>query len=169
MDTIAAILTRRSIRLFTQQPVSEEDIHTLLCCAMQAPSAGNAQLWQFLILTDRALLDRIREFHPFAEALETAPLAILVCSDDRFEKRPGRWVLDCSAASQNILLAAHAQGLGAVWLAIHPDRERIEDIQQLFKLPDAVHPVSLIAVGHPDEKVDPSNNFKPERIHRNQW
>ena len=169
MDTITAILTRRSIRLFTNQPIAEDDVNMLLRCAMQAPSAGNAQLWQFVILTDRSLFDKIREFHPFAEALETAPLAILVCGDDRFEKRPGRWMLDCSAATQNILLAAHAQGLGAVWLSIYPDLERIEGIQRLITLPEEIHPVSLVAVGYPAEKIDPSNNFKAERIHRSQW
>ncbi|MDR3576604.1 MAG: nitroreductase family protein [Anaerolineaceae bacterium] len=169
MDTITAILTRRSVRQFSSHPVSGEDVEMLLRCAMQAPSAGNAQLWQFVILTDRSILDKIREFHPFAEALETAPLAILVCGDDNFEKRPGRWVMDCSAVSENILLAAHAQGLGAVWMSIHPDIERVEGVCKLLKIPDQVHPVSLIAVGHPLEKPEPGNNYKSERIHRNQW
>ncbi len=169
MDTITAILTRRSIRQFLSQPVSEEDVEMLLRCAMQAPSAGNSQLWQFVILTDRKLLDKIREFHPFGEALETAPLAILVSGDDAYEKRPGRWMMDCSAASQNILLAAHAQGLGAVWISIHPDIERVDLIRQLLKIPDQVHPVSLIAVGYPVEKPESSNNYNSERIHRNRW
>ncbi len=169
MNTITATLTRRSIRQFSSQPVSEEDIEMLLRCAMQAPSAGNAQLWQFVILTDRSLLEKIPEFHPFAEALETSPLAILVCGDERYEKRPGRWVMDCSAATQNILLAAHAHGLGAVWISIHPDLERVEGIRRLLKLPDEVHPVSLVAVGYPLEKPEPSDNYKPDRIHRNQW
>jgi len=169
MDTITAILTRRSVRQFSSQPVSEEDVEMLLRCAMQAPSAGNSQLWQFVILTDRSILNKIREFHPFAEALETAPLAILVCGDVSFEKRPGRWMMDCSAASQNILLAAHAQGLGAVWMSIHPDLERVEGVRQLLNIPEEVHPASLIAIGHPLEKPDPGNNYKPERIHRNKW
>jgi Nitroreductase len=169
MDTITAILTRRSIRQFSSQTVSEEDIELLLHCAMQAPSAGNAQLWQFIILTDRSLLNKIQEFHPFAEALETSPLAILVCGDERYEKRPGRWPMDCSAATQNILLAAHSRGLGAVWISIHPDLERIEEIRRLLFLPDEIHPVSLVALGYPSEEPEPSDNYKPDRIHHNHW
>jgi nitroreductase len=114
MDAIQAILTRRSIRQYTQAPVPTELVETLLRAASSAPSAGNRQPWQFAVIRDRAKLDAIPGFHPHAEMVRSARLAILVCADASAQPDPGYWVQDCSAAMQNLLLAAHAQGLGAV-------------------------------------------------------
>ncbi len=169
MDLMEALLTRRSVRRFEPKPVPLETIQTLLRAAMQAPSAANAQPWHFIIITERQLLEKVTEFHPAAECLHQAQVAILVCGDERLEKRPDRWIQDCSAATQNILLAAHANGLGAVWLAIHPDPLRIDNIRSMMGLPNPIHPLSLIAVGYPARVPQPANRFKLDRIHFNHW
>ena len=115
MDTLTAIHTRRSIRKYTDQPVTPEQVRTLLAAAMAAPSAGNQQPWQFVVVTDKDLLAQVGLLHPHVHMAPKAPLGILVCGDTRAEKYAGYWVVDCSAAVQNLLLAAHDLGLGAVW------------------------------------------------------
>ncbi len=112
METIDTILTRRSVRSFKPKAVDQADLEVLLRAAMQAPSSSNSQPWQFVVITDRRMLDAVREFHPFSSALRTAPLAILVCGDSRLEVGTGRWVQGCRG-SQN-LLWRHMQSLGAV-------------------------------------------------------
>lgn len=169
MEVLEALMSRRSIRHFEARPVPEEYVQTLLRAAMQAPSAANAQPWHFVVITERELLEEVTTFHPVAESLHEAPMAILICGDDRLEKRPDRWILDCSAATENMLLAAHALGLGAVWLGIHPDQIRIDAMSQLVNLPAEVHPLSLIAVGFPTRVLPPVNRFRADRIHYNFW
>jgi len=169
METIEAILTRRSVRHFKPDAVPSDLVETLLKAGMQAPSAANAQPWHFIVINDRDLLERVTTFHPAAESLHGAPMAILVCGDDKLEKRPDRWILDCSAATQNILLAAHALGLGAVWLGIQPDELRIEGVYQLTGIPSHVHPLALVAVGFPARVPAPVSRFHPDRVHYNRW
>jgi nitroreductase len=169
LDTLEAIFTRRSVRDFKADPVSEDDIKVLLRAGMQAPSAKNEQPWHFIIIDDPDLLQAVPDFHPYAKMLMDAPLAILVCSDRKLETKRASWLQDCSAATQNILLAAHAMGLGAVWLGIFPDSDRVFGMQELVKLPKDIRPVSLVAVGHPASQPEPADRFKDERIHRNQW
>lgn len=169
MDTIEAILTRRSVRHFLPQAVPQEMVETLLKCAMHAPSAANAQPWHFVVINDRETLEEVTTFHIAAESLHEAPMAILVCGDERLEKRPDRWILDCSAATENILLAAHAMGLGAVWLGIHPDPIRIEGMRQLVELPPEIHPLALVAVGYPAKVPPPINRYRADRVHYNTW
>jgi len=169
MDTLEAIFTRRSIRSFTDERVSEADLHDLLKAGMQAPSARNEQPWHFVVIDDRELLHAIPEFHPHSKMLYEAPLAILVCSDRKLETKRASWLQDCSAATENILLAAHAKGLGGVWLGIFPDAERVKGMQELLSLPEDVRPVALLAIGHPSVKVEPEDRFKESRVHRNRW
>jgi nitroreductase/predicted Zn-ribbon and HTH transcriptional regulator len=169
METMQAILTRRSIRRFTAEPVSAADLETLLRAAMSAPSANDERPWHFVVLDDRELLDAVPRFHPYAQMLREAPLAILVCADRRLEQSPGYWVQDCSAATQNLLLAAHARGLGAVWLGVHPRPEREAGARELLKLPEPILPLALVAVGHPAERKLPEDRFSTERVHRNGW
>ena len=125
MEALQAILSRRSIRLYTSEPVKAELVDELLHAAMSAPSAGNQQPWQFVIITERQKLDVIPTFHPYAGMVKLATVAVLVCGDTRLDKNKGYWVQDCSAATQNLLLAAHAHGLRlcegrqiADWLAL---------------------------------------------------
>ena len=169
MKTLEAIFTRRSVRDFRPAPIVEEDLKDLLKAGMQAPSAKNEQPWHFIVIDDPDLLHAIPEFHPYAEMLNEAPLAILVCSDRKLEKKRASWLQDCSAASQNILLAAHAKGLGAVWLGIFPDADRVKGMQALLSIPEDIRPVSLVAVGHPRSVPAPENRYKGDRVHRNKW
>ena len=169
MDAIEAIRTRRSIRRYTREPVPDDVIAEILKAAMSAPSAGNQQPWQFVIITDRGLCEEIPTFHPYAQMVREAPVAILVCGDLRLESYQGYWVQDCSAATQNILLAAHAKGLGAVWVGIYPKEDRVKRLQKLLGLPNQVIPLALIPVGIPAERVPPANRFDPARVHRNRW
>jgi len=163
------IISRRSIRKYTSIPVSQEQIEKLLQAAMYAPSANNLQPWHFVVVTERSLLNKIIQAHPYANMLKEAPLAIVVCADENIDKTEGYWVQDCSAATLNILLAAHAMELGSVWLGVYPRKERILAISTIFNLPENIHPLSIIAIGHPDEqKVIPSRYLK-ERIHVNKW
>ncbi len=169
MDAMEAILSRRSIRRYTEQAVSEEIIKELLEAAMSAPSAGNEQPWHFVVIRDRDTLSEIPRFHPYSQMLKSAPLAILVCGDKRLEKYKGYWVQDCSAATQNILLAAQAKGLGAVWLGIYPVEERIIGLRNLLGIPEEVTPLSLISIGYPAEQKPPSDRYNASRVHHDRW
>ena len=122
METLKAIFTRRSIREYTQQAVPDELVQELLAAAMQAPSAGNQQPWHFIIVTERDQLHALADVLPFGKSLQTAPLGIAVCADLKLARYPDYWVQDCSAATQNLLLAAHALGLGVVWLGVFPSK-----------------------------------------------
>lgn len=167
MDAMQAIFGRRSIRKYTSQNVSEEMIEELLKAGMAAPSANNEQPWHFVIIRDRNILDEIPKFHPYSKMLHEAPVAILVCGD---EKRCERyWVQDCSAATENILIAIAAKGLGGVWLGIYPREERIMDMRELLGLPKEVTPLSLIALGYPAERKGPADRFDPARVHHDRW
>jgi len=162
------ILSRRSIRAYTPEPVTEEQIEQLLRAAMSAPSANNEQPWQFVVIDDRALLDIIPDdVHPYSQMLKEAPLAILICGEPRRQHHAGFWEQDCAAATENLLLAAHALGLGAVWLGVHPREKRVEGLRRLLRLPDDLIPFALIAVGHPAEKKPPADRYDPARVRRN--
>jgi len=166
---INAILKRRSIRHYSGKAVNKSDIKLLLKAGMYAPSAMNQQPWHFLVINERILLSRITEIHPHASMLSDAELAILVCGDISLERSSGYWPVDCAAATQNILLAAYALGLGAVWLGVYPREVRQKGIRELFKLPDHIHPFSIISVGHPAEEKSCPERFKEERIRWNNW
>lgn len=164
------IFKRRSIRKFTNQPIPDEVVKQLLEAAMAAPSAGNEQPWQFVVITEREILDKIPSIHPYSQMIKEAPLAILVCADKSLNKYDvDYWVQDCSAASQNILLAATANGLGTVWLGVYPRKERVEGLKDLFSLPEDIIPFALIPVGYPAEVKSPINRYKEDRVHYNKW
>lgn len=169
MDIWDAIHFRRSIRKFGDQHVSDEQVRSLLQAAMMAPSALNAQPWHFVVVRDRATLAEIGARYPNAEMTKGAPLAILVCADLKLEQAPGFWPQDCSAAVQNLLLAAHALGLGAVWTAIYPLENNIAGYRELFHLPENIMPHSLIPVGYPAESPATEDRYREDRIHREHW
>lgn len=169
MEAIEALLTRRAVREFTSQPVTDEQIETILKAAMHAPSACNQQPWHFLVVTERERLNAITEVHPFAQMLKQAPLAIIVCADQTLETCPGNWPVDCSAAMQNLLLAAHAIGLGGVWVGIYPREERVTEIRKLFSLPGYIQPLALAAIGYAKNPLPVVDRFNPSRIHRETW
>jgi nitroreductase len=170
MEAMDAILSRRSIRRYTTEPVPEKVIEELLEAAMSAPSAHNTQPWHFVVVNDRVILDEIPKFHPYADMLPQAPMAILVCGDLQLDAGRGFWVQDCSAAAQNILVAANAKGLGAVWVGIYPVEEKSGDvIRNLIGLPENIIPLCLIPMGYPVQAKPPANRYDSSRIHNNRW
>jgi nitroreductase len=169
MDTIQTILSRRSIRKYTKDRVSDQLIDELLKVAMSAPSAGNEQPWHFIVIRDRELLDYIPKFHPYSHVLKGASVAIVVCGDLKLEQYKGCLVQDCSAATQNMLIAVQAKGLGAVWLGIYPIQERVEGIRKLLNIPEHVIPLCVIPVGYPAEEKPPANRYDISRVHRDRW
>lgn len=169
METLEAIFTRRSIRKFSDRQIQESDINRLLKAGMYAPSANNSQPWHFVVINERELLDRIPTFHPWSKMCFQAPLAIVVCAYVPAGKKFDLWVQDCSAATQNILLAAHAIGLGGVWLGVYPREERIAGVRDLLGLPEEVHPVSIVVLGYPDEQPETPERFDLAKVHFNQW
>jgi nitroreductase len=169
METFDALFTRRSIRKYTNKPVEDDKIQKILKAAMYAPSARNTQPWQFIIITERDMLNKIKQAHPYANMLAEAPLAILICGDKTYEPHEGYLNTNCSAATQNLLLAAHDLGLGSVWLGVYPRKERMDALTKLFSLPENIIPISLVALGYPDEKKSATGRFLPDRIHYNKW
>ncbi|MGI6130055.1 MAG: nitroreductase family protein [bacterium] len=169
MDALQVILSRRSIRKYTDQSVSAEIIDQLLKAAMSAPSAHNQQPWRFVVIRERTLLDEVPKFHPYAQMLKSAPVAILVCGDEKALSAPNYWPQDCAAAMQNILLAAHALNLGAVWLGVYPRKSRVEALRELLNIPPYVTPFALVALGYPAEEKPPANRYDPSHVHYDRW
>lgn len=169
MDTIEAILTRRSVRAYTGEPVAESDLETILHAAMAAPSAGNQQPWHFVVTDDRERLAKWAETTPYGSMLLKAPLAIAVCADTRDLRHPVMWQQDCAAAVQNALLAIHALDLGAVWLGFWPKMERVEPLRAALDLPEGVEPFCVLAVGHPAEHKPSADRYNADRVHRGRW
>ncbi|HBH86523.1 MAG TPA: nitroreductase family protein [Syntrophaceae bacterium] len=169
MDAMDAILSRRSIRKYTKEPVPEKVLKEILDAAMSAPSAGNQQPWHFVVINNREILDEIPNFHPYSHALKMASVAILVCGDLELEQHKDFWVQDCSAATENILVAVHAKELGAVWLGLYPRAERVAGMRALLGIPDHVVPLAIIPIGYPAEEKPPAMRFNASRIHYNKW
>jgi len=166
MDALEAILTRRSIRHYKSEPIPAELVQKLIEAGLSAPSACDFRPWHLIVVNDRKTLDEIPSFHQHALMLPEAPLAILVCGEPDVSRY---WQQDCAAASQNILLAAHALGLGAVWLGLHPREKRTKPMQQLLGIPDHVTPLSLIAIGFPAEEKEPQGRFQAGKVRYNKW
>lgn len=165
-----AILTRRSIRKYVEgEQVPEQLIKQFLEAAMSAPSAKNAQTWEFVVINDRKILDQVPQFHDYSRMILEAPVAIAVCGNLDKDQGRGWWVQDCAAATQNILIAVQSKGLGAVWLGIYPLEERINGLRKLLNLPDQIMPLSLIPIGYPREEKLPAKRFEQSKIHYNGW
>lgn len=164
-----AMLNRRSIRKYTNKPVSDDDIRKLLEAGMSAPSAGNEQPWHFVVIRDKNIMEEIMKVHPYSKMLKEASAAIIVCGDIDAQKYKGFWIEDCSAATENILIEAVELGLGAVWCGIYPHEDRADGIKKILNLPSNVIPLSLIPVGYPAETKGPANRFDQARIHHERW
>ncbi len=169
MEALEAIMTRRSIRRFTAEPVAAEDVETVLRAAQAAPSAGNQQPWRFIVLTERDTLAAAAQTSPYARMLADAAVGIVVCGDTVDLKHALMWQQDCSAAVQNALLATHALGLGAVWLGYYPKMERVGPLKQRLDIPDDVEPLAVIAIGHPAEAKEPVDRYDPSFVHYERW
>ncbi|UCD39337.1 MAG: nitroreductase family protein [Fidelibacterota bacterium] len=161
------IFARRSIRKFHANQVEDKKIELILQAAMAAPSANNAKPWHFIVVKDRQILDQIADIHPYAKMCYEASLAIVVCADPAISER--YWQQDCSAATQNILLAGTALGLGTVWLGVHPRPEREQPLKQLFSLPERMEILCIVALGYPAEAKKPRTQYDADRVHEDSW
>ena len=160
---------RRSIRKYTDQVVSEDTVDSILKAAMAAPSAGNQQPWHFVVVRDRKVLKELEDIHPYAKMTGSCNVAVVVCGDKTDCKHADFWVQDCSAATENLLLAVHELGLGAVWCGIYPEEERCQSFSKVLNLPSTVIPFALVPVGFPGEKKPPSDRYRKDRIHCDKW
>lgn len=170
MELYEGLISRRSVRIYTGKRIDDEKISAIVKAGMFAPSANNKRPWHFIVIEDRTILDKIMKAHPYSSMLTKASHAIVVCGDSKLENGPGYYKLDCSAATQNILLAAHSMGLGAVWLGVEPREERIKAITEILGLPPHVHPLSIVSLGISDKipsKIP--DRFEPSKIKRNKW
>lgn len=170
--TLETIFSRYSVRSYTKQPVESEKVELMLRAAMAAPTAQNKQPWAFMVIDDRVLLDSLKHQMPYAKMFETANLAILVCGDLN-KSLSGTdqdfWIQDCSAATQNLLLAAHSLGLGAVWVGLLPREERMATINKVLKIPSYLIPLNIIPIGYPEGNPAPKDKWKPENVSYNTW
>jgi nitroreductase len=163
------IFERRSIRKYTGEDVPDESINELLKAAMAAPSAGNQQPWDFIVVKDRTVLNEIPKVHQYAQMLKEAPLAIIVCGSLDREKHKGYWMQDCAAAIENMLIEAQYLGLGAVWLGVYPREDRVAGIKKLLEIPENVMPLAVISIGYPAESKEASQRYDEKKLHINKW
>lgn len=161
------IFARRSIRKFVNKEVDTAQMKILLEAGMAAPSGRNLKPWHFVAITERKTLDLLAEAHPYGKMLFEATAAILVCGDMTIS--PDYWIQDCSAATENILVAAAGSGLGSVWLGCHPREDRVAAIKKVLNIPGEIGILSLIAIGHPGEIKEPRTQYEEERVHREKW
>lgn len=167
MDSrLAMIFSRRSIRFYTDTPISSRDIKSLLEAAMAAPSASNRRPWHLVAITERAKLRELAASHPYGKMLAQAALAIAVCGDPAVS---AWWVQDCSAATQNILIAASCLGLGAVWLGCHGNPGREDAVRGILGIPSDIGVLSLLSIGHPAESKEARTQYDEARVHYDRW
>jgi nitroreductase len=163
------VLSRRSTRKYTDDPVDDATVERLLRAAMAAPSAGNQQPWRFIVVRDRATLSGIAEWHPYAGMLRSAPVAVVVLGDAGEAKWKGMWPQDCAACVENMLIEAELLGLGAVWLGVHPLPEREAALRESLGIPEEVVPFAIVPLGRPLEHKEPSDRYDEARVHRERW
>ena len=166
MEVKDALLARRSVRKFTDEPVSREQIDELLHAAMSGPSACNRTPWEFYAVTDADVLEKLRSASRFTKM--NAPLAIVVCGNISRAlplQLSEFWIQDCSAATENILLRVTDLGLGAVWCGIHPQKRPLKRVAEILDLPQKWIPLNIIWIGHPAEFPAPRDQFDEKRVH----
>ncbi len=163
---LSAIYARHSVRSYTKRAVSDEELHELLEAAMAAPSANNRQPWHFVVVRNRSTLDELAAVHPYGKMLAKAPLAIVVCGDPSVS---GWWVQDCSAATENILVAAAGIGLGAVWIGCHSRPEREAAVRRVLAIPESIGVLSTISIGEPERPAEARTRYDAERVRLDRW
>lgn len=169
MNIIEGIMTRTSIRKFTGELIDEKQLDIILRAGFQAPTAHNFQPWEFVVVQDRDILQEIKDFHKYAKMIVDAGTAIIVCGDTDKQNRRGFLVSDASAAIQNMLLAAHGLGLGAVWCGIYDREEFVENTKRVLKLPENILPIGIVVVGNKVEGRTPTDRYDEEKINYNRW
>lgn len=170
-DALSVIYNRKSVRNFTGEPVSREDLDKILKAAMSAPTAVNKQPWSFIVVTDRQMLDKLSDSLPSAKMLYKAGAAIIVCAipEKAYNGLTEFAVIDCSLAGENILLAIEYLGLGGLWTAAYPSPERMNTVRSILEIPENIIPLNVIPIGHPEGETKPKDKFKPENIHWGKW
>jgi nitroreductase len=170
-DTVRVIFGRKSVRSFMGLSVTKPQLELILKAGMSAPSARNLQPWAFIAITDRRVLDTLAERLPYAKMLFEASAAIVVCGvpDKAGDSPEGYWVQDCSAATQNMLLAIESMGLGAVWTGVYPRVDRVEIVREVLAIPRNVFPLNVIPIGYPKGEHQPKDKFKTENIRWEKW
>ena len=170
-DKLDIIFGRRSVRVFKPGSITEETVRLLLEAAMAAPSAAAKDPWRFVVIRAASMLHRMADVLPHGQMLRSAALGVAVCGDlEAAHDRQLSYLLqDCSAAIENLLLAAHGLGLGACWLGVHPREDRMREIGQLLELPASILPVSVLAVGYPGEKKESRTRFQESFVHFEKW
>lgn len=167
------ILSRKSVRSYTDRPVSREQLDTLVRAAMAAPTGRDMRPWRFVVINERETLKALSDSLPFAKMLPEAQAAIVVCGDMSVTDKEGNpsrnWSFDCSAATENLLLMAESMGLGAVWTGVYPYEERIKAVKNALNLPENIVPFNLIPVGYPKGAPQPKDKFDQSNIHYNVW
>lgn len=166
------IQSRVSVRQFTGEKILQEHVEKLLHAAMAAPSAINKQPWAFIVVTDQQLLDQMGEAMPNCRCNNGAAVAFVMCGDLTKAidgEMNGFWIHDVSAATENLLLAAHAMGLGAVWTGVYPRMERVKTVQEMLQLPEHIIPLCIVPVGVPAEQPAVKDKYIEENIHYNKW
>lgn len=170
-SVINNIMTRTSIRKFTDKPVPQDTLDLLVKAGMAAPTAMDKRPWAYVVITDKETLNALDAIKPYFN-LKTATAAIVVCGNmDKAIEGEAReyWVQDCSAATENILLAAHAYGLGAVWCGVYPGHELVGEVSKVLELPENIIPLNVITLGYPDQNPEPKDKYNPEDIHYQKW
>ena len=170
-DTLEVIQSRKSVRHFTDTPVSPEDIDKILRAGMAAPSAVNMQPWSFLVFTNKTKMSAIAAKLPFDKFLASANVCISVCTEPKkaFYGIKELSIIDACLAGENILLAIEALGLGGVWTGVYPDTNFIRIVREELEIPVDVIPLNIIAIGYPTGEDKPKDKYKPERIHFEKW
>jgi len=170
-ETLRVIVGRKSVRHYTDEPVWKDALELIVRAGMAAPSAVNCQPWEFVVVTERETLHALAEGLEYARMLDSAGAAIVVCGvPDKTPPGTGDyWVQDCSAATQNILLAIESLGLGAVWTGVYPRRERVAHVRKVLKVPEGVIPLNVIPIGWPVGDEDPKDKYVPEKVHWERW
>jgi nitroreductase len=161
------IANRKSVRDYIEgKQIEPEKIEKLLRAGMAAPTGKNTQPWEFIVINERATLDSLAALLPYARMLQQATLAIIVCADT---VKSEYWFVDCAAATENILLAAEAMELGAVWTASYPYENRMNAVKKVTRHPDNIQSLCVIPIGYPSIKESPKDKWKPEKIHNEKW
>ena len=168
-NAIDTIYDRRSVRNYLDKPVNSDLIQEVLRAGMYAPSGYNRQPWHFVVFDEKDVIAKIKAMHPYASSLATAPVCIMVCGDTEKELAEGFYQVDCSAAIENMLLAAKALGLDTCWMGIYPWAEVMNNFTKTFDLPENVKPFALISLGYAATKIERPSRYNESLVHYNKW
>ena len=170
-ETIKIIHQRKSVRNFSDKPVTKEQLEAIVRAGMAAPTAINTQPWQFLVIDDKKIISNYAEGNRAAFMINKCQALVVICGDMNIgnDRSKAFWVQDVSAATENLLLAVESLGLGAVWTGVYPIEERVKEVKAKFELPENVIPLCVVLVGYPDGTDQPKDKWKPERLHWNKY